>query len=204
MIINAIKHAFKRKEEKKWDVIYGAIDIHRTVVKPDYDNKFTFEYYPYAKETLQLMCKIGSVKLIMFTCSFPSEIEKYLKAFSHDNINFTHVNENPDVSNCEYGCFDTKWHFDFLMDDKSGFDATSEWEGIYDYFLRLEKESKNICPDCTDGYTDNPFSDSNGPQACNVCNGTGKLICSFCNGSGKDYADKIYGVPCPSCDGDGY
>ena len=36
MITRAIKNAFKRKREKQWEFTYWAIDLHETVVKPNW------------------------------------------------------------------------------------------------------------------------------------------------------------------------
>jgi len=36
MVLRAIKNAFKLKENRGWDRIYFAIDLHSTVVKPNY------------------------------------------------------------------------------------------------------------------------------------------------------------------------
>lgn len=140
MIINSIKQAFKRKKEKNWDVIYGGIDLHRTVLKPDYDMKFTFEYYPFAKETLILMNQLD-IKLIMFTCSYPEEIEKYLLRFKEDGIIFDYVNKNPEVESCEYGYFGEKYHLDFGLDDKFGFDADIDWILIHDFLILMINSS---------------------------------------------------------------
>ena len=51
----AFEVAFNRKNEKNWEKIYVVVDIHDTILRACYENEETFDYYPYAREALQLM-----------------------------------------------------------------------------------------------------------------------------------------------------
>lgn len=134
---------------KEWFETYWVIDLHSTVIKPSYkptDDKFIF--YPYAKETLQILSDRKDIKLIMWTSSFPSEIEFYISEFKKSNILFDCVNENPNISsnNGNFGFYEKKFYFNILFDDKSAFDPETDWYPIYNLLKKYEES----------GYLPNP------------------------------------------------
>lgn len=127
-------------KRKGWDKTFWFIDLHSTVLIPNYQTgNIPTEFYSYAKETLQLLSKLPDVCLIMYTCSHPHEIEEYLTFFKENDINFEYVNENPEVSTDigGYGCYDKKPYMNVLFEDKAGFDAETEWISV----LNLLKEN---------------------------------------------------------------
>lgn len=133
MILKAIDKAFLEMERKNWDKIYYYFDIHNTILYPDYNNTTT-DFYPYAKEVLQYLSKRKDIVLALYTCSYPEEIERYQKFFKEHNINFTHINRNPDIKNTQYGYYQDKPYFNVLFEDKAGFDAENDWKLIKNYF----------------------------------------------------------------------
>lgn len=136
-MINQIKKSFRTAEEKKYEKLYYLYDIHETILYPDYTNTKPLKFYPYAKEALQLMTRHPMLVNILFTCSHPEEIITYRKFFSENDIEFHYANENPEVENTTYGDFSVKPYFNALFDDKSSFDAETEWYEIYQYFHKL-------------------------------------------------------------------
>ena len=133
-VVNSIKtNHFKYKEERGWDKTFWFFDIHATILKPNYTfGDIPKEFYPYAKETLQILSKLPDVELIIYTCSHPHEIEQYLDFFKENGIDFKYVNENPEVKTQlnGYGCYDKKPYMNVLFEDKAGFDAETEWEEV--------------------------------------------------------------------------
>ena len=128
--IIAIRNAFKKAKERNWNTIYVAVDIHDTIVKSNYKaGVIPTEFFKYAKEALVKMSKRNDIKLILYTCSWPHEIEKYLEFFEGNGIHFDFVNENPDVPTDTngYGNYDKKPYFNALFDDKAGFNPEREW-----------------------------------------------------------------------------
>lgn len=123
-----IQQAFKVLKERQWDTIYVFVDIHGTVLKPDY-GKVAVEYYPGAKEVLQHLTNDFRIKLVLYTCSFPHEIQEYIDFFSKDNIVFDYVNKNPEVTSTRGGYFEDKPYMNILLEDKAGF------VGEYDWFI---------------------------------------------------------------------
>ena len=50
-------------------------------------------------------------------------------------------NFNPTIENTQTGCFDDKFYFSILLDDKAGFDPDTDWKLIYEYLKRKNNEN---------------------------------------------------------------
>jgi len=136
-VLQWIKKMFNHAKKKEWFETYWAIDIHGTISIPDFrKDSAKITYYPYAKETLQLMSEREDIKMIMYTSSYPEEIEVYQKTFKKDGIIFDFINENPDVSDSKgsFGYYYDKPYFNVLMEDKAGFKPEIVWKYLYKYF----------------------------------------------------------------------
>jgi hypothetical protein len=139
MILKAIARCFQQAKEKNWDKTYWAVDIHGTSIVPNYQGgDIPKEFYPYACETLQLLSSRDDIVLILFTCSYPNEIEEYLDYFRSFNIHFKYSGKNPEVDNGEYGYFRDKPYFNVLFEDKAGFDP-GEWPAVLNYLKEYWK-----------------------------------------------------------------
>ncbi len=134
-----ILKTFNKKKDRNWTQLYWAIDLHDTCLKASYDNSIDPEFFPLAKEVLQRISNREDCCLIMYTCSYPAEIGQYRKFFKDNGINFKYVNCNPEADNTPYGFFESKFYFQFLLDDKSGFDANNDWKNIMEALDELEK-----------------------------------------------------------------
>ena len=95
---------------------------------------------PKVKETLKLMSDRPDIKMILFTSSFPEEIEVYQKQFEGDGIIFEYINENPEIASSKgsFGYYDSKHYFNALFEDKAGFNPDRDWKFLYDYFSTTE------------------------------------------------------------------
>ena len=134
MIIKAIEKAFKRRDEKQCEKTYWAIDLHETVIRPNWsETTIPTTFYPMAKESLQLISDRKDIVMIMYTCSHPHEIVQYSEYFASHGIHFDFVNENPEVPNSGFGYYDQKPYFNVLFEDKAGFDAEEDWFEVYKY-----------------------------------------------------------------------
>ena len=139
-ILKAIENQFKRMEERRWDKIYYFFDLHETVLYPDYDNKHPLKMYAHAKEVLQHLSERKDISISIYTCSYPIEIDKYIKFFEGNGIKFEYINKNPDVDNTTYGYYDDKPYFNVLFEDKAGFDAEEDWVKVAGYFGLLNHD----------------------------------------------------------------
>lgn len=109
-----IEKMFNHAKEHQWFETYFAFDIHGVISQPDYRKTLKeINYYPYAKETLQLLSKRDDIVMFLFTSSYPTEIDKYIEIFKKDNINFKYISENPEISESKgsFGCYEKKPYF---------------------------------------------------------------------------------------------
>ncbi len=128
-IIKTLHQQYAIAQKRGWDRMYWAIDLHSTLILPTYDKMKAedVEYYPHALNVMRLLTERSDVRLLMYTCSWPPEIQEYQKRFRVDGIHFDWVNTNPEVDQTEYGSYEDKPYFNILLDDKAGFDATEDW-----------------------------------------------------------------------------
>lgn len=133
-------NAFNDAIRKGYDCIYIFVDIHGTVVKPNYSrDELPREFYPRAKEALQMLSSRADCKLIMYTCSHPDDLVKYHNYFSLHGIKFDYINENPEVvTGNGYGNYEYKPFYNVLLDDRAFFDPESDWENLIETFAESE------------------------------------------------------------------
>lgn len=134
----SINH-FEYKITRNWDRTFWAFDIHGTILKPNYTYGNTpDEFYPMAKETLQLISKLSDVVMFLYTCSHPHEVDEYLTLFKVNDIHFKYVNENPEIPTQTngYGNYDKKPYMNVLFEDKAGFDPMIDWQEVYDLLIK--------------------------------------------------------------------
>jgi len=137
-LINYIDNLLKNKEKNGWNYVYIVVDVHNTILIPSFDKEEQFIFYDYAKNVLQELSKRSDIKLIMWTSTYPDKIQSYLDKFEKEGIHFNYVNCNPEMSNTSFGCFDSKFYFDVIIDDKCGFNPHKDWEKIW-YFILHKK-----------------------------------------------------------------
>jgi hypothetical protein len=128
MIVRAIENAFRHRQERGWSKTYWAFDIHGTILKPNHRRDvISTEFYPCAIEVMQVLSKRTDIVRILYTCSYPNEIEQYLELFRVNGIHFHYVNSNPEVADGGYGYYKEKFYFNVLFEDKAGFNAETDW-----------------------------------------------------------------------------
>jgi len=154
-IVKQIKKTFQVSFGKEWYDTYWAFDIHGTIIRPTYNlNKEQIEFYPYAKEALQRISDREDIIMILYTCSYPHEVEKYIEFFEANGIFFQHVNENPGISSNmgNFGFYEDKFYFNVLFEDKAGFQAEEEWEEVYNLMKKYEDDNYLPNPNWTTKY----------------------------------------------------
>ena len=134
-IIKSFEGAFKRMKDRNWDKIYVLVDIHDTILKACYYEQENYEWFPYAKEALDIMSHAERISLILWTSTHEDTIKKYLEFFKNNGITFDMVNQNIETENTDLASFDDKLYFNVGLDDKFGFDAETDWEIIYHYLV---------------------------------------------------------------------
>jgi len=129
-----IQKMFENAFKKEYYETYWAFDVHGTILRPNYrKDHFHADFYPFAKETLQLLSKRRDIILILATSSYPNEIEYYLKVFADNEIYFKYINENPEIDSSKgnFGDYTKKYYFNVMFEDKAGFAPETEWEPVY-------------------------------------------------------------------------
>ena len=142
MIVDWISKMFEHAFAKEWYETYWAFDVHGVILQPNYrKDHFHADFYPYAKECLQILSKRKDIVLIMFSSSYPSEIEYYSKVFEDNDIHFKYINENPEIDSTKgnFGFYEKKFYFNVLFEDKAGFNPTTEWKSVYRLLNHYEK-----------------------------------------------------------------
>lgn len=142
-ILKPLDTAFEKMRINGWDCIYILVDLHGTICKPNY-NPDVLEFYPYAKETLQILTQRPDTKLILWTCTTQEYIDKTLQFLELNEIHIDYTNENPETKpnpliDPPSLSFDHKPYFNVGLDDKMGFDATSDWKEIYEYLMMKKR-----------------------------------------------------------------
>jgi len=138
MITKAIETCLRNTKEKKWDRTFWAFDIHSTILRPNYRrDEISTEFYPDAKEVMQVISRRKDIVKILHTCSYPWEIKQYLDFFAQHQIHFDHVNQNPEIHDGAYGYYQEKFYFNVLFEDKAGFDGETDWTLIKDILSKI-------------------------------------------------------------------
>ena len=134
-ITRSFELAIDKMVKRNWQKIYVLVDIHDTVFEACYHDEETHKWFPYAKQTLELMTNIENISLILWTSTYPNIIKEYLDFFEENHIVFNHVNVNEEEGNTSLCCFDEKPYFNVGIDDKFGFDPNEDWKEVYDYLV---------------------------------------------------------------------
>jgi hypothetical protein len=134
-IEKSFEGAFKRMKDRNWEKIYVLVDIHDTILKACYHNEETHEWFPYAKEALDIMSHAQQISLILWTSTHNNVIKEYVDFFKKNGITFDMVNINHETKNTDLSCFDDKTYFNVGIDDKFGFEAETDWEILYNYLV---------------------------------------------------------------------
>lgn len=149
MITKAIVNAFHQARERHWPKTYWAFDIHSTMIVPNYSTKeIPTEFYPHAMEVMQMLSKRKDIVRILYTCSHPDEIAKYMELFMSHDIFFDYVNHNPDVLSEGYGYYEHKLYFNVLFEDKAGFDPLEDWIKVKELLVQYPQDyiyERNVC-----------------------------------------------------------
>jgi hypothetical protein len=138
MLINAIRRAYDLMYQRGWDKIYWAIDLHGVCLKSNYENGgYTFVNQQ-AIDALKTISDQKENVLILWSSCHPHEQQAIKDFFKEHGITVHYFNENPLEKNTKTGCFDQKFYFSILLDDKAGFDYDHDWERISEFYAKNE------------------------------------------------------------------
>ena len=134
-IKKAFNQAYADMKRKGWDWIYIYVDLHSTVIKPTYvHDDISINYYPLAKEALQMLSNRPDIRLVMYTCQNDKTCTRQAQQFKLDDIHFDGINVNLETDPSEYADYSFKPYFNVLLEDKAGFEPEEDWKRIIDFY----------------------------------------------------------------------
>lgn len=138
MILKAIRRAYQVLEERKYDTIYWAIDIHGTCLKSNYKNSGYEFINEEARIALGCISSLPESVVILWSGCHQEQKDDITEFFKFYGIKVDYFNENPLEASNATGNFEEKFYFSVLLDDKAGFDPYTDWQLIIDYFQSEE------------------------------------------------------------------
>lgn len=133
MLVDAIDRAYQTMRERNWDTIYWAIDLHGVCLKSNYEQGGYQWINDLVLPGLQEIAKRPESHIILWSSAHPEEHAAIVQFFADHGIFVSGFNGNPFVADTATGCFDEKFYFSILLDDKAGFDAQDDWWMITQY-----------------------------------------------------------------------
>lgn len=130
MIGKAIARAYQVMHERGYDTIYWAIDLHGVCMKSNYTTGSHEFINQSAIDVLKMISDRPESKIILWSSVHDSQKHAILELFAANGITVHGFNNNPYERNTETGCFDEKFYFSILLDDKAGFDLAYDWSNV--------------------------------------------------------------------------
>lgn len=133
-IVKAIEKAYEKAEKRGWNRIYFAIDIHDTIIKSNYENGGYEFLNDSARYAMQLLSQRKEVVIILWSSMSLDAMRQMCSWLVGYDIFVDFINDNPLEEDTKYACFDRKFYFSVLLDDKAGFDPDVDWDRIIQYY----------------------------------------------------------------------
>lgn len=144
MISKAVRKAYSKFHSRNHDTLYLCVDIHDTIAESNYTG-ISYNFYKEAIEALKFLSTLKEIRIILYSCCYEKEHPVYVEELRKLGVRVDYFNENPEIPNTLTGCFDKKFYFDILIDDKAGFDYLFDWEVLVKSIVHFrEKYAKNI------------------------------------------------------------
>jgi len=137
VITKAVERAYKIMTERGWDTIYWAVDLHGVCLKSNYEKGGYSWINEDALRVLRLLSNRPETKIILWSSVFEEEENDILNFFEDEGVQVWAFNENPYESNTQVSCFDSKFYFSVLLDDKAGFDPDTDWRRVEEFINSL-------------------------------------------------------------------
>ena len=141
-VVKAFENANKFKHERDWDTLYVLLDIHGTMMPPNYDG-IADVFYPGAIEAMQELCKDSTYKVILWTCSKEEDRNHYKQLLEDRGIDIYAVNCNPDTEGkLDWGDYSQKMYCNVMIDDKAGFEPETDWPEVMKFLKQNQNDKK--------------------------------------------------------------
>lgn len=138
-----IKRTFELLPIRKWSTLYVLVDVHGVIIPGSWHDENEFKFISKdCVEVLQWFTKRKDFRIILWTSSKESEIEKITVWLVKHGIMVDYVNENPECQAAPYADFSKKPYFNILIDDKAGFEPEKDWAEIKCQLIELGEWEK--------------------------------------------------------------
>jgi len=134
MIINAIKRSYEIMQQRGWDTIYWAVDLHGVCLKSNYEQGGYTWINPDACRALIEIASHAENKIILWSSVHENEKAPIIEFFENHGIKILGFNETPLEKDNKVSSFKEKFYFSVLLDDKAGFDPDSDWADIIQFY----------------------------------------------------------------------
>lgn len=136
-LVKSVEETFKLRKERNWDKLYVAIDLHGTIIVPG--RLISLQVYPEAARGLKYLNSIDYISLILFTSTRIEMLQEFYNWCNKHDIKFDYLNENPECSSSNHdGDYTKKFYYNILLDDRAGFDYSTDWKILCDTIERLK------------------------------------------------------------------
>lgn len=142
-----IEKTFKQAKEKNWDTLYVLCDIHGVIIPSGTHKRNEFRFIsPDAIEVLKWFSDHRDFRIILWSSSFADEMAGIIDWLGKHEIDVDYVNSNPECKNTERADFTFKPYYNFLLDDRAGFDPETDWLGIKNELIRIGQWEHKTLP----------------------------------------------------------
>lgn len=151
-IFTAVARAYEKMEERGWDTIYWAVDLHGVCLKSNYEAGGYEWINEDAPRVLRIISDRPENKIILWSSVYEDEKLHIRQFFDGYGIHVAAFNEGFERDNA-VSCFYEKFYFSVLLDDKAGFDPGVDWEEI-ERFYRIKQvilDERNAAKRCVAG-----------------------------------------------------
>ena len=143
-ISTAITRAYEVMHLRNWDTIYWAVDLHGVCMKSNYEEGVHEFISQDAVDTLRLISSLPESKIILWSSAYDDQKPAIIEAFAREKIEIFDFNQNLEAADTKTGCFQEKFYFSILLDDKAGFEPETDWAVVHATMIRMILENKTL------------------------------------------------------------
>ncbi|MEG0870023.1 MAG: hypothetical protein RSD49_01610 [Hafnia sp.] len=129
MLNRAIERAYRIAQERNYNIVYWALDLHGTCIHSNYQQNTYNWINEDCLPALRSIAAHEETRIILWSSLHPDEIPNVVKFFEENGIKVFAVNENHSEGNTTTGNFDKKFYMSVIVDDKAGFDP-EDWQSV--------------------------------------------------------------------------
>lgn len=143
-IVKSVAKAYAVMKERNWDTVYWAVDLHGVCLKSNYKTDSYEWINEAALRALKVIASLPESRIILWSSVHPEEMSNIIEFFREQGIVVHDFNKNIREKSNDVSCFDKKFYFSVLLDDKAGFDPDTDWDRISYYLQNYQNGNKTM------------------------------------------------------------